>query len=83
VTPAPFDPDVLARQTYLTVAEATIYLRFGSRMALYHWIARTRIPRCRRGRTLLFLRRDLDDAVQGNSRAHVVPEHRASLRRAV
>jgi hypothetical protein len=54
--------------TYLTVPEAQAYLRFPSRAAFRVWAKRNGLPCCRRGaRTLLFLRRDLDDAV-GNTR---------------
>jgi Helix-turn-helix domain len=56
----------LARQTYLTVDEAVIYLRFVSRAAIYHWADRQGVPKCRRGRVILFLRRDLDEAVRGH-----------------
>lgn len=58
----------LAGATYLTVPEAVEYLRFASKPALYLWAERHQIPKCRRGRTLLFLRRDLDEAVQPEPR---------------
>lgn len=60
----PQAPVDLSRQTYLSVPEATVYLRFQSKKALYCWVAEHGIPKCRRGRVLLFLRRDLDEAVQ-------------------
>jgi hypothetical protein len=63
--PTASSPVDLATQTYLSVDEALAYLRFRTRKALYAWADRQRIPKCRRGRTLLFLRRDLDEALQG------------------
>lgn len=66
----------LERQTYLTVSEAVVYLRFTRCVqpenALYQWVRDHRIPKCRRGRTVLFLRRDLDQAVQQHR--HVLHE---------
>jgi hypothetical protein len=59
-----FDDERLARQTYLTIPETRHYLRFSSNAAVYMWILRHRFPKCRRGRTVLLLRRDLDEAVQ-------------------
>jgi hypothetical protein len=52
-----------SRATYLSVPEAVTYLRFSSRDALYRWVRRYRIPKCGTGR-VLFLRRDLDEAMQ-------------------
>ena len=49
--------------TYLTADEAREYLRFKTIRALYHWASANAIPKCRRGRAMLFLRRDLDEAV--------------------
>ena len=57
-------PD-LSRQTYLTVPEAREYLRFGSSKAVYCWASTYRIPKCRRGKNILFRRRDLDLALEG------------------
>ena len=71
----PQPPLELARQTYLTVDEAAQYLCFPSRNAFYHWIGRSGVPRCRRGRVLLFLRRDLDEAVQP-PRPAILSRHR-------
>lgn len=65
VSRAPLDLERLSRQTYLTVDELVAYLRFPSRKAAYHWVIVSGIPKCRRGRTLLFLRRDVDGLVQG------------------
>lgn len=62
--PVEFDLALLAKSTYLNVDEAVAYLRFPSVAAFYHWIERYRVPRGRTGRKLLFLRRDLDEAVQ-------------------
>lgn len=53
--------------TYLTTVEAKDYLRFKSMKGLYRWSESHAVPRCRRGRTILFLKRDLDEAV-GNVR---------------
>lgn len=58
----PPEPD-FARNTYLTAEEAAEYLRFRSLEALRKWARRYAVPKCRRGRALLFLRRDLDEAV--------------------
>jgi len=55
----------LASATYLTVPQAVDYLSFCSPAAFYMWVGRQQIPKCRTGRRLLFLRRDLDEAVQG------------------
>ena len=60
-----FDEAHLARQTYLTVDQAVQFLCFPSRAAIYHWADRQGIPKCRRGRVILFLRRDLNEAVCG------------------
>lgn len=59
--------------TYLTTEEARDYLRFPTVAALRMWAHRHNVPRLKRGRTVLFLRRDLDDVVQGrfNVQAHV------------
>jgi hypothetical protein len=58
---------VSASTTYLTSEEARDYLRFPTLRALYRWASSNAVPKCRRGRSMLFLRRDLDDAV-GNTR---------------
>jgi hypothetical protein len=54
----------LSRQTYLTVRQTRHYLGFPSEMAVYHWAIRYAVRKCRRGSMLLFLSRDLDEAVQ-------------------
>lgn len=56
--------DVLATSLYLTVPEGAAYLRFPSVHAFECWLTRRAVPRCRRGRTVLFFRRDLDAAVR-------------------
>jgi hypothetical protein len=61
---ATFDQARLRTQTYLTVEELVAYLRFPSAHACRVWVTRTGLPKCRRGRTLLVLRRDVDQAVQ-------------------
>jgi len=58
----------LSTQTYLTIPQVREYLQFPSEDAVYRWVYRHRIPKCRVGRKLLFLRRDLDDAVRGRLR---------------
>lgn len=56
--------NVLLSTTYITVEEARDYLKFPSADAFRVWARRNAVPTLRRGqRTLLFLRRDLDDAV--------------------
>lgn len=70
---APLD---LSRATYLSVPQAVEYLAFVSAAAFYMWVGRQQIPKCRTGRRLLFLRRDLDEAVQAkNRRAARVVSH--------
>jgi len=65
------DPTVLnarlATQTYLTPAEAAHYTRRSSVNAFRQWAYRERIPSCHMGRAVLYLRRDIDKAIQ--------PEH--------
>jgi excisionase family DNA binding protein len=59
--------EALGRMTYLTVAEAAMYLRCPSVKAFRKFADRARLPKCRAGRKVLFFRKDLDAAVQ--------PEH--------
>lgn len=54
--------------TYLTSEEAREYLRFKTIRALYRWASANAVPKCRRGRSMLFLRRDLDEAIGNTSR---------------
>lgn len=56
--------DQLARSVFLTVPEAAAFLRFPSVKAFHEWARRRAIPRCRRGRVLLFYRKDLEAAVR-------------------
>lgn len=49
--------------TYLTVDEAMRLLRFTNRNSFYNWLSTQGVPRCRRGRTILVRRVDLDHAV--------------------
>jgi hypothetical protein len=54
--------------TFLTAAEAALYLRFKAAdpaRAFSQWAARHAVPVCKRGRTSLWLAADLDDAVRG------------------
>lgn len=64
-TPEPIDHERLSRKTYLTIRETQAYLSFPSEGAVYQWARKAAIPKCHRGGTILFLRRDLDEAVQG------------------
>lgn len=58
-------PVDLSRKTYLSVAEVMEYGSFSSANAVYIWAHRKRLPKCPgRGRTVLFLRRDVDEALQ-------------------
>lgn len=50
--------------TYLTAKEAAVYLRFSTVRAFYEWVRRHGITKLRKGRRVLFLRRDLDDALR-------------------
>jgi hypothetical protein len=62
---AALDHAALGTQTYLTVEDLVVYLRFPNGRAARAWVTRMGIPKCRRGgRTLLVLRRDVDRAVQ-------------------
>jgi hypothetical protein len=63
----------MSEQTYLTVPEAREYLRFGTDKAVYCWASTYRIPRLRRGKVILFRRRDLDLAVSGQLKTEVEP----------
>jgi len=60
--------ETIARQTYLTPAEASIYLRFDTADAFRKFANRHGIPRAHRGRRVLYLRRDLDRLVTGQAR---------------
>lgn len=53
------------RSPYLTAAEAIVYLRLGSKQALYRLIQQHALPVCRRGRLYLFDRREIDAWVRG------------------
>lgn len=68
----------LSRATYLSTAEAVQYLRFVSVEAFYDWVRRYSIPKCTPsgGRRLLFLRRDLDEAVQQRRQGSHAGAHR-------
>jgi hypothetical protein len=57
--------EALPRQTYLDTNEACVYARFLTLDAFYTWVRRHSVPKLKRGRSLLFLRRDLDDVLQG------------------
>jgi hypothetical protein len=60
----------LSRETYLTVDQTIAYLKFPTANAVHLWASRKRVPKCRRGRIVLFLRRDLDNAVQQSREVH-------------
>ena len=63
----------LAKQTYLTLPEAAFYLGYthesyrNPRKAFHGQVGRHALPRCYRGRRLLFRRDDLDAFVAGPS----------------
>lgn len=56
----------LVRSPYLTAEEAAVYVRSATVRAFYKWRVKYGVPACRAGRfgKLLFLRRDLDDALK-------------------
>jgi len=75
-----FDQAALARQTYLTIPELTAYLRFPSEHACRLWLTRAgAIPKIRRGRTLLVLRRDVDGYLQPAAAAPKQPNRHADI----
>jgi excisionase family DNA binding protein len=55
---------ILATSTFLTVPEAAVYLRFATVRAFEKWLERHPTPKARRGRTVLFYRKDLEAAVR-------------------
>jgi hypothetical protein len=61
---ASFDHERLGKQTYLTVPELCAYGRFKTEHSAYQFLTRHQIPKCRKGRSLIVLRRDFDRAVQ-------------------
>ncbi len=67
---APLD---LSREVYLTVAEAARYTRSVSVPAFRKWAYRAHLPKCRRGRRVLYFRRDIDAALQPE---YMKPSHR-------
>lgn len=62
---------------YLTADEASVYLRFASRAALYKAIPVERIPVLRRGRTLLFHKPTLDRWLAGEPTVMLMREARS------
>lgn len=64
-----FDQVLLGKQTWLTVPQAAAYLQFPSDAAMREWASRHRIRKGRRGRTLVFRRTHLDEAVQPAGKA--------------
>lgn len=69
---------------YLALPDVVTYLRFVSDNAARKWLVRHRVPVCRRGRGLLYLRADLDAIVQQSRQAFVAagaaPVHLGSNR---
>lgn len=59
-----FDHASLGQKTYLSIPELTQYLSFPTENAAHHWLAGAAIVKCRRGRTVLVLRLDVDEVVQ-------------------
>jgi hypothetical protein len=49
---------------YLAAAQAAEYVCSPSIRAFYAWVDRRQVRKCHRGRRLVFLRRDLDEALQ-------------------
>lgn len=60
--------DALARLTFLTASEAADFLRKPSVSAFRQWAYDARLPRCRAGRSVLYRRRDLEAAVDPQSK---------------
>jgi excisionase family DNA binding protein len=75
VRPLASEPPVSS--PYLTAKEASVYLRFAHVSALYHAIATAGVPVCRRGRSLLFHRAQLDRWLAGESKVVLLGEARS------
>jgi hypothetical protein len=56
--------DVINRSTFLTVAEAADFVRSPTVAAFRQWAYRACLPKSRRGRTVLYRRRELEAAVR-------------------
>ena len=63
---------------YLTADEAVAYLKLKTKQALYYHIKENRLPTCRRGRTLLFDRADLDAWIRGTTVIDLRRQRKAS-----
>jgi excisionase family DNA binding protein len=68
--------DARTPSPYLTPHEACAYLRYASLGALYQAVRTHGIPVCRRGRSLLFPRRQLDRWLAGERRSDLRLEAR-------
>jgi excisionase family DNA binding protein len=56
--------DALRAQAYLTADQAAVYVACPTRGAFYKWRSRSGVRTYRRGRRVMFKRRDLDEALQ-------------------
>lgn len=52
---------------WLTLAEATVRLRYKSRFGIYNWLKASGVKRVRRGRQWLVSKRDVDAALLGRA----------------
>ena len=64
----PIDLEAISKSVYLTSDEAAALLRFPSKAAFMKFVYRHGLPKCHAGRRVLFRRRDLDDAVNPQSK---------------
>lgn len=64
LTGTAFDHAQLARQRYLSLAEAAAFLRFPSPNAFWMWAKRQGLRPCKAGRLNLYLREDLERRVE-------------------
>lgn len=55
--------DVINRSTFLTAAEAADFVRSPTIAAFRKWTYRACVPKSRRGRTVLYRRRELEAAL--------------------
>ena len=55
---------------FMNVSQTVIYGAFPSRWALYKWVTRSGCKTYRRGKRLLFTKRDIDDALRPEASRH-------------
>jgi hypothetical protein len=65
----PITPVDLSRAEYLNAVDAATHYRFPSVAAFRQWTYRHGIVPCRAGRSVRYLKVDLDNQLQGNRRA--------------